>query len=252
MGLVGDCGKFVSGILLSTGRPGIRHHPARSAALDEIDSMLDLVAHRLAHLVDPVSDSLFERQRHDVGSKRTLGAGIEMSTRGNNGVACRVDPWTVDPTGVDRVAQGDVEHVASGLHEQSEVADGREPGAQRPHSVVDGPQGHLGWIEPNRIVETGAGPAQHEIDLHVHEPRDERQLRKLYQLVGVARGAGVGAHLGDAVALDADITGVDDLAAVDVEHAPCVEDGHGRFGHLESFRSGFTVRSAVTAQQHHT
>ena len=42
----------------------------------------------------------------------------------------------VDPAGVDRLAQRDVEQIAAGLHEQAEVADGREPGPQRTAGVA--------------------------------------------------------------------------------------------------------------------
>ena len=45
-------------------------------------------------------------------------------------------------------------------------------------------------------------------------------------LVGVRRGAAIGADAGDALALDAHVGVLDDVAAVDVERAPRVDDGH--------------------------
>ena len=41
----------------------------------------------------------------------------------------------VDPAVVDRTRERDVEQVAAGLHEQPEVARGREPGEQRRAAV---------------------------------------------------------------------------------------------------------------------
>ena len=57
-----------------------------------------------------------------------------------DGVAGRDHPGTVDPAGLDRLAEVDVEHVAAGLDEEPQVADGREPSPQRPLPVGDGAQ----------------------------------------------------------------------------------------------------------------
>ena len=87
----------------------------------------------LRHLVDGVDDAdpqLARDDRVDVGRH----AGDVAATTGAGDVgAGDLHPRTLDPAGVDRVAQGDVDERAEG----ADVADGREAGAQRVARVAD-------------------------------------------------------------------------------------------------------------------
>ena len=60
VGLVGDRGQLLGGVLLRARRAGRRHHAAGRAALDELGAVLDLVADGLADLVDAVGDALLD------------------------------------------------------------------------------------------------------------------------------------------------------------------------------------------------
>ena len=62
MGFVDDRPQLLVGVVLRTRGAGERHHATRRAHLDLLGAVLDLVAHRAAHLADPVGDALFDRQ----------------------------------------------------------------------------------------------------------------------------------------------------------------------------------------------
>ena len=134
-------------------------------------AVLDLVADRLADLVDPVGDALLDRHPHDARGQAALRARVEVAAGGADGVAGGDDPGTLDPAGGDGVGEGDVDEVAAGLDEQAEVAHRREPGGEGPLAVGDGPQPHLHRVHPHRIRQAGTRAAEHEVDLHVHEAR---------------------------------------------------------------------------------
>ena len=60
--LVDDRAQLLIRIMLRARWSRQRHHPARAADLDQLGAVLDLVAHRLADLVDPVGDAFLDRQ----------------------------------------------------------------------------------------------------------------------------------------------------------------------------------------------
>ena len=60
VGLVDDRAQLLVGVVLRTGRTGERHDPARRAHLDLLRAVLDLVAHRAAHLAHAVGDALLD------------------------------------------------------------------------------------------------------------------------------------------------------------------------------------------------
>ena len=129
--------ELLVGVLLGAGRTGVRHHAARGAHLDQLGAVLDLVADRLAHLVDAVGDALLDGERQDAGAERLEHRGVEVAAGRRDGVPGRDDARAVDPAEVDRLLEGDVEQQAAGLHEQAEVADGREAGPQGAAGVGD-------------------------------------------------------------------------------------------------------------------
>ena len=135
--LVDDRAQLLVRIVLRASLSGQRHDAAGDAHLDQLGAVLDLVAHRLADLVDAVGDALLDRQlqhaRHERGEHRR----VEVPAGRGDRVAGRDDPRALDPARVDRLAQRDVEQVAAGLDEQPEVAHGGEPGAQRAAGVAD-------------------------------------------------------------------------------------------------------------------
>ena len=125
------------GVLLSARGAGVRHHAARRAHLDDLGAVLDLVADRLAHLADAVRDALLDGERHDVRGERLEHRRVEVPAGRRDGVPGGHHAGAVDPPEVDRLLQRDVEQDPAGLHEQAEVANRREPGAQRPAGVGD-------------------------------------------------------------------------------------------------------------------
>jgi hypothetical protein len=84
--------------------------------------MGDLVADRLANLVDPIGDALFDGHRHDPGSEAALGAGVQVSAGGADGVTGRDDARPLDPAGIDGIRKCDVDQVSAGIDEQAEIA----------------------------------------------------------------------------------------------------------------------------------
>ena len=205
--------------------------PPERAALDELGAVLDLVADRSTDLIDAVGDALLDGERHDVRRQTALRARIEMAAGRHDGVAGRHDAAAVDPAGLDRFGQRDVEQVPARLHEQAEVAHRREAGEQRAPGVGGPSQRHLHRIDRDRVGEPGSGTAENEVDLHVHQARDQRELRQFDHLVGAIGDTLVGGHGGDPLALDAHVARLDHLAGVDIEDAASVQDGDSLFGH---------------------
>ena len=61
------------------------------------------------------------------------------------------------------------------------------PAAEGPLAVGDSPEPHLHRVHPDRVGQTGARPAEHEVDLHVHEARDEGEVGQVDHLVRARR-----------------------------------------------------------------
>ena len=131
VGLVGDRGELVVGVLLRARRGAVRHHTARCGHLDQLGAVPDLVAHARAHLVDAVGDALGDRQRHDARRQTLEHRRIEMPAVRRHGVARRIDPRPDVPALLDRALQRDIEQIATGLHHQAEVAHRGEAGLER-------------------------------------------------------------------------------------------------------------------------
>ena len=58
VGLVGDRGELLVGVLLGAGGGAVRHHATRRGHLDQLGAVADLVAHARPHIVDTVGDAL--------------------------------------------------------------------------------------------------------------------------------------------------------------------------------------------------
>ncbi len=203
MRLVGDGRELLVGVLLRAREPAVRHHATRRRDLDDARAVLDLVAHRLAHLGHAVRDPLFDTERHDAGPEPLEHGRVEVAAGGRDRMPGGHEAWTVDPTIVDRARERDVEEVAAGLDEEAEVARGREAREQR------GPAGE----RPPQCAERGivlhvaarvptTGPAQEHVQLHVHETRQQRDVAEI-DLGRVARQLGR-IHRRDAFTLDDD------------------------------------------------
>ena len=67
VGLVDDRPQLLVGVVLRARRAGERHDTTRRAHLDQLGAVLDLVAHRLAHLADAVGDPLLDGERQHTG-----------------------------------------------------------------------------------------------------------------------------------------------------------------------------------------
>ena len=185
--LVDDRAQFLVRIVLRARRSRQRHHAARAADLDQLGAVFDLVAHRLADLVDSVGDAFLDRQLQHVRCERGEHRRIQMPAGRGDRVPGRHHPRPVDPARVDGLAQRDVEQVAAGLDEQPEVAHRGEPGAQRAAGIADRAQ------HPRRriVLDLGqpgllAAPAHQEVDLHVHQAgQQDRSPRSISSPSGV-------------------------------------------------------------------
>ena len=81
---------------------------------------------------------------------------------------------------VDGLLEGDVEEDAAGLHEQAEVAHGREAGPQRALAVGHGPQRAHGRVLLHGDQRAAVvGPAHEQVDLHVHEPGQQGDVAEV-------------------------------------------------------------------------
>ena len=226
MCLVDDREQLLGGVLASAGGARVRHDAAGRADLDHAGAVLDLVAHGLAHLGHTVGDALFDRQRQDVRGERLEHRRIEVPAGGADGVTGRDDPGPVDPAHVDRLHQRDVEQDASRLHEEAEVAHGREPGPQRPLAVGHRAQGSERGILLHGDQRAGVvRPAHEQVDLHVHQSGEHRDIAQ----VDLHRplGNGIRRHGDDPVAFDQQIAGGHHVTAHDVEH-PRADEVDGR------------------------
>jgi hypothetical protein len=238
MRLVGDRRQLLVGVLLRTRGAGMRHHTTRRADLDDLRAVLDLVSHRCAHLADPVGDALLDGQRHDVRREGLEHRRVEVTAGGCDGVAGGHDARPIDPAEIDRLLQGDVEQEAAGLNEQTEIPHGREPRSERATGVGDGAKGAHRGVVLYRVQRAGmVGTAEQQIDLHVHETREEREVADVeHDCVGGRRRR---PDLDDAVCVDQQFAGLDDLARVDVEHAVAAQEdrrgGRAATGHERSF-----------------
>ena len=118
---------------------------------------------------------------------------------------------------VDGLAQRDVEQVAAGLDEQSEVAHGGEAGAQRAAGVAHRTQ-HPGRRIVLNLGQAGVfAPAAHqEVDLHVHQAGQQDGVAE----VDDVEPSDFTTQADDAVAVDLHDAGPDDLAGVDVDVDP--------------------------------
>ena len=223
---VDDGPQLLVGVLLGARRAGVRHHATRGADLDHLCAVLDLVAHRLADLADAVGDPLLDGQLHDVRREGLEHGRVEVAAGRRDGVPGRHDPRPVDPAEVDGLLQGHVEQQAAGLDEQAEVAHRGEAGPQRAAGVGHGPQRPHG-----RVVLDGGqraavvGPPEEEVDLHVHQAREQRQVTEVDDGRAVRHVARL--DLEDAVTLDQQVARGDELALDHVEHAGTAHLGVG-------------------------
>jgi hypothetical protein len=188
MCLVSDCCQLFGGVLLGARGAGRGHHAAGRAALDELRPVLDLVANRLADLVDPVGDALLDCHSHDAGRQAALRARVEMAPGRTDGVTGRNDAWPLDPARSNGIRERDIDEVPARLYEQSEIAHRGEAGAEGPLAVGHGSQRHLHGVHAHGVRQSGIGSPEDEIDLHVHEPRDQRQVGQIDHPVGTGGG----------------------------------------------------------------
>ena len=211
MGFVDDRPQLLVGVVLRTRGAGERHHAARRAHLDLRGAVLDLVAHRPADLADPVGDPLFDGQGEHSRCEALEHGRIEVSTAGRDGVPGGEDPGPGDPSGVDRLHERDVEEQAAGLHEQPEVAHGGEAGEQRLAHARDRPHELHRRVVLHRAHQGAARPTHEEVQLHVHEPRQQGEVAELDDL-GVV-GDALGRDVADALALHDHHARLDDRCA---------------------------------------
>ena len=139
-----------------------------------------------------------------------------MPTRRGDRMPGGHDARPVDPAGVDGLAQRDVQQVTTGLDEQSQVADRREPGAQRAAGVTHRTQ-HPGRRIVLHLGQAGtfAPPAHQQVDLHVHQAGQQDRIAEIDHLT-----LGLAADPDDPVAVDLDDAGTDDLARIDIDQTP--------------------------------
>ena len=228
MRLVDDHPQLFVRIVLGAGLAGQRHHTARATHLDQLRAVLDLVAHRLADLVDAVGDAFFYGQLEHARHERREHRRVEMPARRRDRVPGRNHPRAVDPARVDRSAQRDVQQVSTGLDEQAEISHRGESSTQRAPCVADRTQ-HPGGRIVLDLGQTGVfSPAAHQqVDLHVHQSGQQNRVTQIDDIavVGGADRTSLSraADADDAAVVDGDDAGPDDLAGVDVEQTRGLE-----------------------------
>ncbi len=218
VGLVDDGRQLLVGVLLGAGRPGMGHHPARRAHLDQPGAVLDLVADGLSDLAHPVGDALLDGEGHDVGRQGLEHGRIEVAPGGGDGVPGRHHPGPFEPAEVDGLHEGHVQQQPAGLDEQTEVAHGGEPGLEGPAGIGHRPQGAEGRVVLDGVEGAPVvGSAEEQIDLHVHQPGQQGQVAQI-DLDGPVGHRGR-RHVEDPLPGDQQVAGGHDRAAGHVEHA---------------------------------
>ena len=206
----------------------------------DLGAVLDLVADGLAHLAHAVGDALLDRERHDVGGEGLEHGRIEVPAGRCDGMAGRDDTRPFDPPEVDGLHEGHVQQQAAGLDEQTEIAHGGEPGPQGAPGVGHGPERAEGRVVLNGVERAAVvGPAEEEVDLHVHQPGEEGHVAEidLDRVIGHRRRS----DLEDAVTADQQVARGHELPAHDVEHA-----GAAQMGVFRSVGSGHRVLLRLT------
>src|SRR3546814_5952044 len=94
-----------------TTRPARGDDATRRAALDELRSVLDLVADGAPDLVDAIGDALLHAQRHHVRRQAALGARVEVTAGRADGVPGGNDPGPVEPASLRGLARSE-EHTS--------------------------------------------------------------------------------------------------------------------------------------------
>ena len=213
MGLVDDRPQFLVRIVLRASLAGQRHHTAGNAHLDQLGAMLDLIAHRLADLVDPVGDALLDGQLERTRHERREHRRVEVATCGCDRVPGGDHARAFDPSRVDGLAERDVEQVTACLDEQSEIAHRGEPRTQRAPRIADRAQ------HPDRgiVLHLGqagglAAAAHQEVDLHVHQAGQQDRVAQVDDL-----SCRLTPDADNPILFDADDARPDDLAGVNVE-----------------------------------
>ncbi len=85
--LVDDGPQLLVRIVLCACLSGQRHDATRNADLDQLGAVLDLVAHRLADLVDAVGDALLDGQLEHAGHERREHRRVEVAAGRRDGMA---------------------------------------------------------------------------------------------------------------------------------------------------------------------
>src|SRR3546814_14220811 len=106
------------------GRPARGEDATRRAALDELRSVLDLVADGAPDLVDAIGDALLHAQRPHVRRQAALGARVEVTAGRADGVPGGNDPGPVELARLRGLAARPAEQAAPRLLAQAPVADG--------------------------------------------------------------------------------------------------------------------------------
>ena len=162
----------------------VRHHAARRGDLDHLGAVTDLVADAERTSRTPLAMPSYTLNGMIPGAIRWNTVRIEVAAVGRDGVPGRDDARTVDPALVDRAHERDVEQVAAGLHHQAEVAHRGEAGEQRRAGVHRAAQRAvhrvvLHAVHRGRQPAVAAGAADEEVQLHVHQPGQERDVAEV-------------------------------------------------------------------------
>ena len=218
MGFVDDGSQLLVGVLLGSRRTGVGHHPTRRADLDQLRTVLDLVADRFANLIHTVGDPLLDGQGHDVGGEGLEHRRIEMPAGRGDGVPGRDDTRTLDPAAVDGLLQGHIQQKSAGLNEQPEVPHGREPGTEGATGVGHRPQGSHRRVVLHRVERAAViGAAQEEVHLHVHQSGHDRQFTEVDD--DRIRRHRRRVDLPNVLVLDQEVARGHQLALHDIEHS---------------------------------
>ena len=225
-GLVHDRLELFEAELLRPDRSLHREHARRRADLDDLRTVLDLVAHRLDRLPGAIGDAVLGAALQD---PRREAGDITMPAGDADQVTRRYHP---------RADHGAPRHRLAKRHGDvaAEVAHRGESGAHRLERVGHRGVGAVGVGERHWLGEEGRRDLAGEVDVEVDEAGQQRHVAQIHGAGARGERGGSGIHRSDPVALNHHCCIGEHAAARHVEHAGGADDDRLRVLRRQSLR----------------
>ena len=195
-------------------------HATRRHDLYQVDPVFHVVAHGGERAVRAVEDFRLEKQTHDLVAVAVGPVGVAAGRP--DGGARGVDPRTLDPTGGDRLAQ-----CPGGIVAVAEVAHGGETGQQGLPGVKGRAQGVVARVEVKSLGITFRRLLAVEVDVHVHQARQDRRVLQVDDGVAGRRGGETIGEARQSVPFDGDGHGSAHLIGPTIDERAGVDQGLG-------------------------